>query len=756
MMRAIKIRIKHFITGKSTLPLVMVGLIMVLFEVPVLAAVDMSIVASATTMERNSSYSVSFRATPDLDNTDIAQIYAYLTYDNRIFENMTITDRISVVAPGISWETDYVNVAFKTYPDGNTVELQYIKTNTVLPDWEADAQTYTIYRLNFKIKKDALLGNTKIDFTPQRTISDGEGTPITGNVTVDQLTIVQDSTPPVTTANPPGGYYTSNRSVTLSLNETGSIYYTVDNTTPDINSPVYSGPISITGNESALTTTYLRFFGVDTPFTHAPNSETPKLETYYIDREYPLVSFTSPTGGEIYGVGGSIVIEFTVNDDSGQLGNEGRPNYVTVGGEDASWVSGTHTEAYVYQKIVSGDEVDGDIVVMVTDMAGNWSIYTEVGAVTYDTDPPGFINFSFSPDPAYIEELMTLEFDADEILSSANPTVLVGGVSASFSAKESLHYTYKYLASPRNWEASLAFLQDSDPDRDGDGMPNWWENNYDLDPDDPLLNEGADGDPDGDGFSNLAEYRFYQESGRLIDPNGGPSSGGQTISLYEGWNLVSYQINTSWYKGEQPSGLLSGVATEEVTDWSEFFNGNVFKNSGGNFSAVQVQHYGDQEKYYVAGGLPFQNNLDYISPGQGLWIKMNSPDIFILEGSRVKPSGGFYPAIDLNQGWNLVSILPVQSCFQTGVDYDAPVPSDAWGTVERSTLDETLKTAFNLGSVWSDVDSIQMMYGGQYGVRFYYQGYGDWNNLNFVLPGYAAWIKMDDGFSGSLRFTDHQ
>ncbi len=43
-------------------------------------------------------------------------------------------------------------------------------------------------------------------------------------------------------------------------------------------------------------------------------------------------------------------------------------------------------------------------------------------------------------------------------------------------------------------------------DSDGDGLPDAWENNYGLDPDDPEGDNGADGDPDGDGLKNIVEY----------------------------------------------------------------------------------------------------------------------------------------------------------------------------------------------------------------------------------------------------------
>jgi hypothetical protein len=51
-------------------------------------------------------------------------------------------------------------------------------------------------------------------------------------------------------------------------------------------------------------------------------------------------------------------------------------------------------------------------------------------------------------------------------------------------------------------------------DRDQDGLPDSWEIHYFGD-----LRQGADDDPDGDGFSNLAEYL---DGTSPIDPNDRP------------------------------------------------------------------------------------------------------------------------------------------------------------------------------------------------------------------------------------------
>lgn len=97
------------------------------------------------------------------------------------------------------------------------------------------------------------------------------------SVQTQTYTITSDITPPIVTISPNAGTYNTTQSVTLSANETATIYYTTNGSVPTTSSSVYSSAISIS------TTTTLKYFGKDT----AGNSSSVQTAVFTIDVTNP-------------------------------------------------------------------------------------------------------------------------------------------------------------------------------------------------------------------------------------------------------------------------------------------------------------------------------------------------------------------------------------------------------------------------------------------------------------------------------------
>jgi subtilisin len=104
-----------------------------------------------------------------------------------------------------------------------------------------------------------------------------------GTISTEVYTI--DRIAPTVTADPAGGLYNSEQSITLTSTEANTIiYYTTDGTDPTTSSTPYDAAISIT------TDTTLKFFGVDA----AGNAEAVQTQAYTIDTTPPTVASTEP------------------------------------------------------------------------------------------------------------------------------------------------------------------------------------------------------------------------------------------------------------------------------------------------------------------------------------------------------------------------------------------------------------------------------------------------------------------------------
>ncbi len=111
---------------------------------------------------------------------------------------------------------------------------------------------------------------------------------------------------------------------------------------------------------------------------------------------------------------------------------------------------------------------------------------------------------------------------------------------------------------------SMSNASDPDPfnpDDDGDGLPGDWEVTYGFDPLDATGVNGAAGDPDGDGLSNLEEYLGGTDP---TTPNLHPNVNSWTFNSNGPW-----EMNSRWSSGtpslSDPADRIENSSTKTVT-----------------------------------------------------------------------------------------------------------------------------------------------------------------------------------------------
>jgi PKD repeat protein len=111
-------------------------------------------------------------------------------------------------------------------------------------------------------------------YTVQLTVTNISGTSDFTNII---KVLNPDKTKPIINTNLEGGSYNSNKTLKLSLNEPGTIYYTLDGTQPTTSSKKYVAPITISSTKT------IKFFGVDL----SGNVSNICTKTYKIDKIPP-------------------------------------------------------------------------------------------------------------------------------------------------------------------------------------------------------------------------------------------------------------------------------------------------------------------------------------------------------------------------------------------------------------------------------------------------------------------------------------
>ena len=170
-----------------------------------------------------------------------------------------------------------------------------------------------------------------------------------------------EQTAPVTTASLADGVYPPNQTVTLTANEAGTIFYTLNGTTPSIASAKYSVPLTV------KTSATLKFFAVDL----AGNAEAVKIRSYTITTVTGTPLALTKLAGATLTVGGTGVVAYKYALDGGVASAE---TPVATKIALAGLASGAHTVT------VLGKKADGTW--QVTPTGASWTVDGQVPSTT--------------------------------------------------------------------------------------------------------------------------------------------------------------------------------------------------------------------------------------------------------------------------------------------------------------------------------------------------------------------------------------
>ena len=208
--------------------------------------------------------------------------------------NLTQTDFIVVIKPVITVNSNslggYFNstqsVTLNMTETGSLTGNIYYTINGTIP-----TQNSTLYTKAIVINSTTTLEYIAIDMA-------GNTSPIYNQ------TYIIDKTIPTASVNAVGGLYNATKTVTISMSETGKIYYTINGTNPSNMSNLYTKPLTISS------TTILKYLAIDL----AGNKSAIYTQTYTIDKIPPKVISSNPVNNySKFSLTSPITIKFSEN-----------------------------------------------------------------------------------------------------------------------------------------------------------------------------------------------------------------------------------------------------------------------------------------------------------------------------------------------------------------------------------------------------------------------------------------------------------
>ena len=206
----------------------------------------------------------------NIQNTTTLQYYAIDLNGNT---SPTYSNTYTINLPPVTPLTASSNLDNGTYNTTQNVTLTMNEPGTIYYTTDGSTPTFNSVRYTspILISKSSILKFFAMDLTGKTSLI------LTNIYTIDTI-------PPIANVNPTGSLYNINKVVTLTMNESGNIYYTLNGTIPTNKSILYTKPLTIS------TTTVLKYLAVDL----AGNNSPVYTQTYTIDKIAPKVLSTSP------------------------------------------------------------------------------------------------------------------------------------------------------------------------------------------------------------------------------------------------------------------------------------------------------------------------------------------------------------------------------------------------------------------------------------------------------------------------------
>lgn len=212
---------------------------------------------------------------------------------------------------------------------------------------------------------------------------------------------------------------------------------------------------------------------------------------------------------------------------------------------------------------------------------------------------------------------------------------------------------------------------------------------------------------------------------------------GQDIPLHQGWNLVSFSSDTCYYTSPDPPGvpMLPGIQYQKVSSIAE-----VLATIAGKYERVRGFDQ-DGAHTYDPTVPDYINDLTYLAPGYGYWVKAAQDCTLSTTGNVVSAQ----IALALHQGWNLVG------CWADRVRYYGQPPQVDFASSGTSPPFEEAAARADLfpglaGGSYDVIRSCDIE-----GAHTYDPALPDYiNDLYYVGPGYGYWVKMKS--DGTLSY----